>query len=126
MADDVLTRKRFVTAGAAALGAAAVPAVARGSLSAAKTQPVYKLVRNGHTCKSCLKHDANSLFPSMKAANGNRAHVGCNCNIVAGTLDFGTYVALFGNPKHIESYRADLRSARTRAVLKNHDPVFPK
>ena len=108
------------------LGAVAVPEAARGALPAAKTQAVYKLVPNGHTCRACLKHDVNKVFPTAKAANGNRAHVGCNCTIVAGVLDYGTYVALFGNPKHIESYRADLRSARTRAVLKNHAPVFPK
>jgi hypothetical protein len=86
---------------------------------------VYKLVRNRHTCKSCLAHDTNSLFATAKAANGNRAHVGCNCTIVGGSLDYGTYVALFGSPKHLEVYRVDLRSARTRAVLKNHAPVFP-
>jgi len=121
--ENVLTRKRFV-AGAAALGAASVPAIARGALAASKTQPVYKLVRNGHTCKACLAHDSNSLFASAKAANGNRAHVGCNCKIVGGSLDYGTYVALFGSPKQLEAYRVDLRSARVRAVLLNHAPTF--
>jgi hypothetical protein len=125
MAEKALTRRRFVVTGAAALGSAAVPALARGGLAAAKTQPIYKLVRNGPTCHACLHHDLNSLFPTRKAANGNRAHVGCNCTIVEGRIDFGTYVALFGNPERIESYRADLRSGRTRAVIKNQEPVFP-
>ena len=52
-------------------------------------------------------------------------NIGCNCNVVQGTMDFGTFVALFGNPKKLESFRADLRSARNQAVLKNHAPVFP-
>jgi hypothetical protein len=134
MAEQTITRKHLLAAGAGTLGALAVPAAVRGAPPAkpapapapAKQQPVYKLVRAGrHTCKACEKHDANSLFPTAKAANGNRAHIGCNCTVVAGTLDYGTFVALFGNPKKLESYRADQRSARNRAVLKNHQPVFP-
>jgi hypothetical protein len=72
-----------------------------------------------------MNHDRWSLFPTRKAANGNRAHIGCNCCIVEGTIGLGTYLALFGNPKRLESYRADLRSARTRAILKRHLPIFP-
>ena len=130
MTEKTLTRKNLLATGAGAVGALAVPVVARGAAPAkpapapAKQQPVYKLVRNGHTCKACAKHDASSLFPTAKAANGNRAHVGCNCTVVTGLMDYGTFVALFGNPKKLESYRADLRSARNQAVLKNHLPVF--
>ncbi len=129
MTEAALTRKRLLTTGAGALGALAVPRVARGGgpppTANPKQQPVFKLVPNGHTCKACGKHDANSIFPTAKAANGNRAHIGCNCTVVKGTMDYGTFVALFGNPKQLESYRADLRSARNQAVLKNHAPVFP-
>jgi hypothetical protein len=131
MPEQTLTRKRFLVAGAGALGALAVPPAVRAAAPAKapapppKQQPVFKLVASGHVCKACRKHDANSLFPTAKAANGNRAHVGCNCPVVEGTMDFGTFVALFGNPKKLESYRADLRSARNQAVLKNHLPTFP-
>ena len=126
MAEQTLTRKRLLTAGAGALGALAVPGTVRAAASPqTKQQPVFQLVASGHVCKACRKHDSNSLFPTAKAASGNRAHVGCNCTIAEGTIDFGTFVALFGNPKKLESYRADLRSARTQAVVKNHLPTFP-
>ncbi len=127
MEEQALSRKRFLAAGAGAVGALAVPTIARagGPSAQAKQQAVYKLVPNGHTCKACANHDSKSIFPSAKAANGNRAHVGCNCKVVEGTMDYGTFVALFGNPTHLEGYRADLRSARNQAVLKNHEPVFP-
>ena len=130
MTERTLTRKHLLATGAGAVGALAIPTAVRGAppakASAAKQQPVYKLVPNGATCKACAKHDMKSIFPTAKAANGNRAHVGCNCRVVAGTMDFGTFVALFGNPKKLESYRSDLRSARNQAVLKNHQPVFPR
>src|SRR5438874_8813903 len=126
----VINRNRFLATSAGAVGALAVPQLGRagGKPTPApppKQQPVYKLVPNGHTCKACATHDTQSIFPTAKAANGNRAHIGCNCNVVQGTMDFGTFVALFGNPKKLESFRADLRSARNQAVLKNHAPVFP-
>jgi hypothetical protein len=131
MAEErALDRKRFLTAGAGAVGALAVPQLAHAggppAQAKAKLQPVFKLAPNGHTCKACAQHDAQSIFPTAKAANGNRAHVGCNCAIVQGTIDYGTFVALFGNPARLESYRADLRSSRNQAVLRNHAPVFPR
>jgi hypothetical protein len=126
MAEQTLTRKKLVVTGAGAVGALAIPRVARAGAPKPKQQPVFKLVPNGHTCNACQKHDTNSLFPTAKAANGNRAHIGCNCSVVEGTMDYGTFVALFGNPKRLESYRADLRSARNRAVLKTHEPVFSR
>lgn len=122
MSDTTLTRRRLLASGAAAAGALAVPAVARAR---PKTQPVFKLVPNDPTCQACRNHDAASLFPSAKAARGNRAHIGCNCNVVEGSMDYGAYVALFGNPDELRSYRADLRSTRNQAILKNHQPVFP-
>jgi hypothetical protein len=122
MAGTVLTRRRLLSSGAAAAGALAIPAVGRAK---PKSQAIFKLVPNGGTCHSCVDHDRFSLFPSWKAANGNRAHIGCNCKIVKGTVDKGTFVALFGSPDDLRSYRADRRSTRTRAILKNHEPSFP-
>ena len=120
--ERTLSRRRLVISGAAAAGALAVPTTARAK---PKTLPVYKLVPNGATCKSCLGHDAASLFRTGKAANGNRAHVACNCAILRGSIDYGTFVALFGNPGDLRAYRADRRSTRTQGILKNHEPNFP-
>lgn len=44
--------------------------------------------------------------------------------IQAGTLHYGTYVALFGNPKKLKRFRADKRTARVNVLLKNHPAVF--
>jgi hypothetical protein len=121
MAETTLNRRRFVASGVAAAGALAIPTVARGK---PKTQPVFKLVPNGATCHACMRHDIASLFPTAKAANGNRAHIGCNCTVVQGSIDHGTFVALFGDPNELRSFRADLRSTRNRAIIKNHEPVF--
>jgi hypothetical protein len=135
----VITRSGFVKRGAVAVGALVVPGIARakgggpvktGNL---KTLPVYRLdaistrCGGGKTaCRSCKKHDANSLFPTRKAAGGNRAHIGCDCCVRAGTLDYGTWVAIFGNPrKQLKLYRADRRDPRIKALLKAHPPVFP-
>jgi len=89
---------------------------------------VYKLDTGcGHgacACNACFYHDTNSLFPTAKAANGNRAHIGCNCTIVKGSLHYGTYVALFGAPDRLVSYRADLRQPSVRKLLKRHPPKF--
>lgn len=127
--EKVLTRRTFVVRGAAVVGALALPRVA---LADPKTIAVYKLDPRDSactgekcSCNACVKHDANSLFPTAKAANGNRAHKGCNCRIVEGTLHYGTFVALFGNPKHLSSHRIDIRSPRNQAVLKQHPPQFP-
>ena len=114
-----------------AVGALAVPALAKAKPKP-KTHAVYRLdprsERCGHaagSCKTCVKYDRNFIFPSRKAAVGNRAHKGCNCCVQAGKLDYDTYVALFGNPKKLKRYRADKRTARVKALLKKHPPVFP-
>jgi hypothetical protein len=126
-----LTRQRFIVRGALAAGALAVPGLARAAKKP-KTHSVYRLdprsERCGHadgSCKTCVKYDRNLLFPTRKAADGNRAHKGCNCCIVPGKLHYGTYVALFGNPKKLRRYRADKRTARVKALLKKHPARFP-
>jgi hypothetical protein len=130
---EQLTRGGFVARGAAVVGAVAVSGLARvkAASASAKTIAVYRLDPhsencggNKGACKACVQHDANSVFPTAKAADGNRAHFGCDCCVIAGTLEYGTYVAVFGNPGHLRSYRADLRSPRVRTLLKNHPPVF--
>jgi hypothetical protein len=122
----LLTRRVFVVRGAAFAGALALPA---GTLAReSKTTAVYKLETGCGpgtcACHTCFKHDMYSLFPSFKAADGNRAHIGCNCPIVKGSLHSGTYVALFGKPGQLVSYRADLRQPQVQALLKKHPPQF--
>ena len=71
-----------------------------------------------------MSHAKGSYFPTSKAADGNRAHPGCDCCIAAGTIQYGTYVALFGNPAGLTRYRVDTRDRRTQAILKNNPPRF--
>jgi hypothetical protein len=125
---DFLTRKRFVGRGLVVLGVLAAPA--RALAKRPKKQAVYRLNPKGgkgEACKACLKHARNHIFPSRKAANGNRAHKGCNCVIQKGSLRYETYVALFGVPtrKKLKRYRADKRKPAIGALLKKHPPVFP-
>ena len=119
--------------GALVVGGVAVPGLARVGQAAAapKTVAVYGLDHDGNCagnddgfCDACANHAANSVFPTAKAADGNRAHPGCNCCIVEGRLEYGASVALFGNPKHLRDYRADLRSRRVNAILKGKLPAF--
>ena len=129
---DSLTRKKFVARGALTVGALGVPALARAAMTKVpKTHPVYRLDHRsehcGHadgSCATCKKYDAAFIFPTRKAANGNRAHKGCNCCIQQGRIHYGTYVALFGNPKKLKHYRADKRTKRVKALLRHHKPVF--
>jgi hypothetical protein len=120
-----LTRRTLITRGAAAGAVLVLPARA---LPASKTLAVFRLETGcgdgACACNACKLHDANSLFPTHKAADGNRAHVGCNCVIDEGTLDRGTHIALFGEPDHLHSYRADLRDRKVQALLENHPPSF--
>jgi hypothetical protein len=122
----LLTRRVFVVRGAAVAGALALPA---GTLAReSKTTAVYKLETGcgpgACACHACFNHDFYSLFPSYKAADGNRAHSRCNCAIVKGSLHSGTYVALFGKPGQLFSYRVDSRQPYVQALLKKHPPQF--
>jgi hypothetical protein len=121
-----LTRRTLIARGAAAGAVLVLPARA---VAASKTLPVFRLETGcgdgACACLACKVHDQNSLFPSKKAADGNRAHIGCNCVVHEGTLERGTYIALFGDPNHLHSYRADLRDPAVQAVLKNHPASFP-
>jgi hypothetical protein len=121
--DRSLTRRRFLAAGAGAAAAAALPTKA---LALPKTADIYKLDEtfNPPACDLCVLYDTNSLFPSEKAANGNRAHARCNCGIKKGKIDAGTFVALFGKPEHLRAYRVDMRWPWVKAILSQHPPSF--
>lgn len=52
------------------------------------TKVVYRLSSHRRrTCKACKGHAANRFYRTRKAANKDRAHVGCNCAIVTQTID---------------------------------------
>jgi hypothetical protein len=125
---EALTRTRFMARAALAIGALALPARALAKRRP-RTQPVYRLNPKrgeGDSCKACRRHAANQIFPTRKAANGNRAHKACDCAIQRGTLHYETYVALFGVPtrKKLKRYHADKRNPHIGALLKKHPPVF--
>lgn len=112
------SRRRFVAAGIAAVGGAL--ATGPSALGARKTRTVYKLDTGcgaGCSCNACVSHADNKLFGDVSAVR--RAHTGCNCLIVQGELDQGTYTALFAHGKEV-----DRRSQRARAILRNHEPSF--
>jgi hypothetical protein len=123
---ETLTRRSLLVRAGGAGALLAFPALAAAQ---PKTVSVFKLDTGcgdgACACAACKAHDANSLFPSGKTANGNRAHVGCNCVVVEGTLDRGAYIALFGDPDRLRVYRADRRDRKTAAVLRQHPPTFP-
>jgi hypothetical protein len=126
-----LTRRALIARGGTALAALSFPALAAARRVRSKTVAIYKLDANSEhcggragSCKACAAWAHRSFFPSSKAAAGNRVHAGCDCCIVAGTIDYGTYVALFGNPKQLTRYRVDTRDRRTQAILKQHPPRF--
>ena len=123
MMEQQLSRKRFL-AGVAVAGLA-LPAVARAAKD--KQLPVFRLSPDAGicdgpgaacACKACYGHTAK-LFPSTEAADARRAHRYCNCGIEqAGMIPYGKWVALFGEPRHILRYSADLRDTRVAAILK--------
>lgn len=70
--------------------------------------------------KACTRHAANKLFASPEAADRNRAHPGCNCQVVkGGELPESTWVQLFGNPKAIDREAVDRRWRWVGQSLKN-------
>ena len=61
---------------------------AEGQRRRKKTKVVFRLSTHGRrTCKACKGHAANRFYRSRRAANKDRAHVGCNCAIVKQVID---------------------------------------
>ncbi|CAN5826336.1 hypothetical protein BH23CHL2_BH23CHL2_08970 [soil metagenome] len=68
---------------------------------------------------ACTRHATNKLFASPEAADRNRAHPGCNCQVVkGGELPESTWVQLFGNPKDIDREAVDRRWGWVGQTLK--------
>lgn len=71
--------------------------------------------------KACTAHAANKLFASPEAADQNRAHPGCKCQVIkGGELPETTWKALFGNPKTIERVAVDRRWGWVGQTLKSN------
>lgn len=69
--------------------------------------------------KACTRHAANKLFASPEAADQNRAHPGCKCQVVkGGELPEATWIELFGNPKAVAREAVDRRWAWVGQTLK--------
>jgi hypothetical protein len=124
--EGLFTRRVFLVRSAVVAGALALPA--RTLARTSRTTAVYKLDtgcgQGACACNACFYCDSNSLFPTRKAADGNRAHIGCNCTIVEGSLHYGTYVALFGKPKELVAYKVDRRWPYVQRLLRRHPPQF--
>lgn len=72
--------------------AAAAPETARGS----RTRVAWRLSTRGMVvCNACKGHAANRFYASRDAADGDRAHTGCNCRIVPHSLHRGTWSCMF-------------------------------
>ena len=136
--NGAISRRSFLGRGATATGALALAAAPSARATPAGTQQQLAVFRldpewNGaaycqvdegakpgscHGCHACHLHAANKLFVSAAAADQGRAHLACHCLVAsAGTLPRGTWVALFGNPKHPKRQSVDRRNHRTQAIL---------
>ncbi len=66
--------------------------------------------RSCHGCNACHAHGENKLFPTAEAADANRAHLGCKCQVVeGGQLPESTWMTLFGAPDNVERDQVDRR-----------------
>lgn len=54
-----------------------------GSNTTTATVSAFRLSTHGErTCGACKGHGANRFYLTRDAANGDRAHLGCNCRVV--------------------------------------------
>ena len=127
---QLLRRGGVIAAGLAVLGAPAAASAAETRHRSRKLK-VYKLVTRSKgctkrenrkrkcACKARYKHARYKLFPSKKAADGNRAHPQCDCRVKkAFRVKRSTYIALFGPPQNLRRYSADRRKKRTKKLLR--------
>jgi hypothetical protein len=107
LSEDRRLDRRTVLAGVGASVAAyllGLPVLA----SAANRVPVWRLdavhsagpgaYSPGCTgCHACRNHALNRVFASKEAAAKGRAHDGCNCKVVRGSISATDYTAIFGS-----------------------------
>lgn len=106
VAQRAVSRRVLIGSGAAGVGALLVPRV--GSAEALKGTPAdsrsarsktaYRLSTRGRAvCNACKAHAANRFYATWDAAEGDRAHTGCNCRIVTQSLRNGRWVQYFAS-----------------------------
>jgi hypothetical protein len=72
-----------------------------------KTKVVFRLsTHKRRTCKACKGHAANRFYRTRKAADKDRAHVGCNCVIVTQTIDRKLARQYFKGRRKVHDLRA--------------------
>jgi hypothetical protein len=122
LSEDRRLDRRTVLAGVGASVAAfllGLPVLA----SAANRVPVWRLdavhsagpgaYSPGCTgCQACRKHALNRVFATKEAAAKGRAHEGCNCKVVRGSLSAADYAAIFGSADAPTSTVYDRRWAK--------------
>ncbi len=108
----IVNRRALLARGAAATAALA-SALGLRVAAGAESLTVYRLdpgdCAGCQTCNACRGHAANKLFVSFAAADGGRAHPGCDCKVVEEPMAEATWLALFGS--------VDKRHERVRAIL---------
>jgi hypothetical protein len=114
---NTMNRRAFLRIGAAMLSGAtltaAMPAFARAEPepAIAATRRWYALAptrEDGDT--ACRRHAANKLFADPVAADMNRAHPGCKCQIVVGgELPEHVWTGLFGDYRQVVRSQVDRR-----------------
>lgn len=97
-----ITRRQFLKLSSAA-AATALIAVSCDSTVSNQTAPagnrvVYKLsLRGRRGSNAAKKHNANKLFPTIEAAEMNRAHPGDNSRVVSVIISEERFNELFNN-----------------------------
>ncbi|MEA2526204.1 MAG: hypothetical protein QOF73_3431 [Thermomicrobiales bacterium] len=115
-----ISRRILVLRGSASAAGFAGALLARGAFAAPATLPAFRLVACDRcaACQACRRHAENKLFASVKAADANRAHPGCNCGIAkASPLPRRTWLALFGPPDRPRRLVVDRRRAEVARLL---------
>lgn len=83
---DGIGRRAFLRLSVLGL-VALLPGPALAAQLRKKKKIVYRLSTHGRrTCTACKAHAANRFYKTPAAAEGDRAHAGCNCAIVSQKL----------------------------------------
>ena len=85
-----LGRRQFLRLSAVGAGASVASALVSGcgdcdtaAPTETATVSTFRLSTHGErTCGACKAHGANRFYRTREAADGDRAHPGCNCRIV--------------------------------------------
>ena len=99
-----LDRRSFLRRAAAGLGASAVlslPVIGSAGLATPrKFKVTYRLsTHRMRACSACKGTGANRFYISTDAANRGRAHLGCNCRILAERIPKAAWTCYFRGGK---------------------------